>query len=778
MHEKARHPVFGRSRVAIVAAVCLAAVGGLFPPLVPAQAGVPLGQWGALETWPFVAVHSVALRSGDLLVWDGWQQPQPTAVYSPATHTFSPVVNAPDSIFCSGQIHLADGRVMVVGGHGAATTGQIGIVNANVFDPATATWSRLSDMHIPRWYPTLTQLADGRVLVLSGNSADTSHWADIPEIYDPATDRWTLLSGVSTSGVHEEEYPFTYLLPDERTLTIAPSADKTFTLDVAGQKWTPVGGTSGVVNGSSVMYRPGKILYAGGAARFSVDAPAKATSAVLDLTPGTPGWQQTAPLNTARVYHTLTMLADGKVLAVGGNINGSQISPTPGVLPAEIWDPASQTWTTVASMSTARSYHSTAVLQRDGTVLVAGGGHAEGLGDPGQASAQVYSPPYLFKGPRPTITAAPADATYGSSFSVATPAAASIASVNLVSLGADTHQVDMDQHFVPLDFTATMGSLTVTAPAGPADAPPGDYMMFLVDDAGVPSVASFVHLPAAAETPPVDSGPPPVPVPASADPPSLTPAPAAPLRTSVGYWMLGSTGEMHGFGDAATYGAPPVLAPGTVATNFAPTPSGHGYWLVSSRGDVYAYGDARSFGGNPPLADGERVTAVSSAGDGNGYWLFTDRGRAFPYGSAPSLGDMSGTALKGAVVGSVTTPGGNGYYMVAADGGIFAFGDARFAGSMGAARLNAPVVGLAPAPSGGGYWLVAADGGIFAFGVPFLGSMGATRLNKPVTGAVAYGDGYLMVGSDGGIFAFSTKPFLGSLGANPPPNPIVAAKAL
>jgi len=130
----------------------------------------------------------------------------------------------------------------------------------------------------------------------------------------------------------------------------------------------------------------------------------------------------------------------------------------------------------------------------DGRVLVAGGGHPNGLGDPGQASAQIYSPSYLFNGARPTITSAPSSTTYGSAISVSTPDAASIAAVNLVSLGTDTHQMDMNQHFVPLSFTAGSGSLNVTMPSSSAVAPPGHYMLFLINSAGVPSVASWVDV--------------------------------------------------------------------------------------------------------------------------------------------------------------------------------------------------------------------------------------------------------------------------------------------
>jgi ribosomal protein L24E len=143
---------------------------------------------------------------------------------------------------------------------------------------------------------------------------------------------------------------------------------------------------------------------------------------------------------------------------------------------------------------------------------------------------------------------------------------------------------------------------------------------------------------------------------------------------------------------------------------------------------------------------------------------------------------MSGTSLNGSIVAAAATPSGNGYWMVGSDGGIFTFGDAAFVGSTGDIRLNQPVVGIAPDPDGSGYWLVAADGGIFAFDAEFRGSVPqqlrpGQSLNRPVIGAIAYGDGYLMVASDGGIFAFSSEPFFGSLGATPPPNPIVGVAA-
>jgi hypothetical protein len=279
--------------------------------------------------------------------------------------------------------------------------------------------------------------------------------------------------------------------------------------------------------------------------------------------------------------------------------------------------------------------------------------------------------------------------------------------------------------------------------------------------------------------PPVTVTPPPTTVPPAAVAPTGAPRASA-AGGRAGYWMLGSDGAVYPFGDARSFGSPPVPGPGRSAVDIEPTPSGQGYWILDDSGAVTPFGDATGYGGVPAavLAAGERPTSLSATPTGQGYWVFTSRGRAVGFGDARFLGDVSALTLNGPVLDSVATPTGQGYYMVASDGGIFAFGDARFAGSMGDRRINAPVQSLVPDGDGSGYWLVASDGGIFAFGAPFKGSMGGTPLAKPVTGMVRYGDGYLMVGEDGGIFNFSTLPFAGSLGAAPPGRPITAVAAL
>src|SRR5450759_4297885 len=104
------------------------------------------GQWGPLLTWPIVAVHTVLMYNGKLLQWDGWQTPEPTDVYDPVAQSFT-TINAPSSIFCSGNVQLPNGRIMTVGGYGITTTGNQGLVDTNIFDPVTQTWTRAANMH-------------------------------------------------------------------------------------------------------------------------------------------------------------------------------------------------------------------------------------------------------------------------------------------------------------------------------------------------------------------------------------------------------------------------------------------------------------------------------------------------------------------------------------------------------------------------------------------------------------------------------------------------------
>jgi hypothetical protein len=241
------------------------------------------------------------------------------------------------------------------------------------------------------------------------------------------------------------------------------------------------------------MYAPGKIMKSGTSSDAGApNTPATNTTYVLDMTQASPAWQQVLPMASPRAFHSLTELPDGTVLATGGEqtLDGSSIPNA--VYQAELWSPTTQAWQTLSLGQVPRLYHSTAVLLPDARVLVAGGGSLYPATD--ENSAEYFSPPYLFKGPRPTITSTPTTISYGGNFTVQTPDAANIASIAFMRPAAVTHQFNEDQHFINLTFQNNGGALTVQAPANANLAPPGYYMLFIVNTNGVPSIAPFVKI--------------------------------------------------------------------------------------------------------------------------------------------------------------------------------------------------------------------------------------------------------------------------------------------
>jgi hypothetical protein len=241
------------------------------------------------------------------------------------------------------------------------------------------------------------------------------------------------------------------------------------------------------------MYDPGKVLIMGGIlgdfyGAGSAVAPTR-TAEAIDVTIPTRRWNYVAPMAFARKHHNATLLPDGKVLVTGGS-SGSEDTNSPSTSPvyaAEMWDPDTHTWTTLASNTVYRGYHAIALLLPDGRVFSAGG---ENVG----ANAEVYAPPYLFKGARPTITSAPTAVDYDQTFFVETPDAASITQVTWIPFTSVTHTNSMGQRINRLSFAQTPGGLHVTVPSNPNVAPPGYYMLFIVNGNGVPAVATILRL--------------------------------------------------------------------------------------------------------------------------------------------------------------------------------------------------------------------------------------------------------------------------------------------
>jgi Galactose oxidase-like, Early set domain len=201
----------------------------------------------------------------------------------------------------------------------------------------------------------------------------------------------------------------------------------------------------------------------------------------------------------ARVEMEATILPNGKILVDGGSAKDEDASTAS--MKAEIYDPATNSFSSAGSNAFPRLYHNVQLLLPDGTVALTGGNPEQGVFE---NHIEIYQPSYLFNADgslaiRPTIgTNAPASISYAGSFNVPTPDASSIASVVLMKAGSVTHSFDMDQRYVGLSFTTGPGNLTVTGPPNSNIAPPGYYMLFLVDRVGTPSVASWVQVSGAA----------------------------------------------------------------------------------------------------------------------------------------------------------------------------------------------------------------------------------------------------------------------------------------
>ena len=211
-------------------------------------------------------------------------------------------------------------------------------------------------------------------------------------------------------------------------------------------------------------------------------------------------------MSEPRMEMNATILPSGKVLAIGGSTNDED--PTTASLNADLYDPVLKTFSSAGVNAYAHLYHSTSLLLPDATVWFAGGNPEQGTYEP---HMEIYQPAYLFNSngtlaTRPTITSAPASIAYGVPFTVQTPNASSISSVVLMRNGAVTHAFNMDQRMVGLSFTAGSGSLTVTAPSSGDIAPPGYYMLFLLNSAGVPSLSTMVQVPSGTPLPPPPSG--------------------------------------------------------------------------------------------------------------------------------------------------------------------------------------------------------------------------------------------------------------------------------
>ena len=441
---------------------------------VAAGAPAESGEWSAPFPWPLISVHLSLLPNGKVLSFGASGQPN---VWDPATGQFTPVLSSAN-LFCSGHSFLPDGRLLVAGGHISKDHGHAGI---NIFSPDAQSWTTSAPMRRGRWYPTNTTLSSGDVVILAGRD-EASLVVGEPEVWGPSGIR--VLSNASRSLPY---YPRAFLAPNGQVFYAGEQQTSRYLNTNGLGQWTTVGDRLYGIRdyGAAVMYDDGKILYAGGGRVTN-------TAEIIDLNSAAPVWQWTSSMAFPRRHLNATVLPTGEVLVTGGSSGPGFNDYNLAVHAAEMWNPTTGSWRTLASNSVNRTYHSTSILLPDGRVLHSGSGDADTA--PMQRSAELFSPPYLFNGPRPTIGAAPSVVGYGTSFSVTSPDAGSIAKVSLIRLGSTTHAFDMNQRFQRLSFTVSSGTLSIAAPSSPNRAPPGHYMLFILDGNGVPSVARIIRI--------------------------------------------------------------------------------------------------------------------------------------------------------------------------------------------------------------------------------------------------------------------------------------------
>jgi galactose oxidase len=522
----------------------------------PAVGAVQVGQWTNVINLPNVPIHAHLLSNGKILFWGRrnppgtpdfpslnqhattaftWDPANDAAPAIPTTNQPADSKGAPINLFCSGHTFLADGRLLVAGGHLFDSQGH----NCSTFyDPLTDKWTAGPPMNEGRWYPSMVTLADGRPLVCSGSfptgalqpPINDNAVNNIPQVLE--NDKWNNLTDFEGLPL----FPRFHVAPDGSVLMSGALATtylfKNLTLGSPGT-WTPIGqrhaGNSDYA--PSVMYDTGKVIFIGGGLPTH-------TVETIDLNAVDPAWTIVAPLNFPRRQHNATLLPDGTVLVTGGTQGQDFDNLTPGepIHAAELWNPATGAWTKLAPESVDRCYHSTAVLLPDGRVFSGGGGEYAPVVGVDQANppanthanAQIFSPPYLFKGQRPVISNAPKSVTYGAAFNVETPAPNDIGMVTWIRLSSVTHSCNMNQRINFLTFERGANQLMVKAPATANACPPGHYMLFLLDHNKVPSVARIIQITApVAPAHAIAPATPELAVAAIAAAPAATPEPAA-----------------------------------------------------------------------------------------------------------------------------------------------------------------------------------------------------------------------------------------------------------
>ena len=476
------------------------------------------GSFSAPVGFPLVPVAAAQLPNGKILTWSAFQADNyiggygqtVTATYDPATGivTQRTITATGHDMFCPGIATLPDGRILVTGGNDSEKT--------SIYDPRTDAWTAGPAMTTPRGYQASATLSDGRVFTIGGSwngghggQDGTPHkngevWsASAGWTALPGTDVVPMLTGDANPNgdYRKDNHAWLFAWTGGSVLQAGPSSAMNWYGTTGDGSTTPAGTRAGApdqMNGNAVMYDAGKILAVGGSPSYE-QSPATADAYVITINgankPVTT--KKVGSMANTRAFANAVALPDGKVAVFGGQNFAVPFSDNTSVFTAELWDPATGKFTSMASETMPRDYHSVALLMPDGRVFTGGGGLCGAGCDTNHFDGEIFTPPYLLNADgsaatRPAITSAPTTATNGAKITVKTNAA--VTSFAIIRMGTATHTVDTDQRRLALAPTAVTGGYQLAIPADRGVALPGYWMLFALNAKGVPSVAKIIKI--------------------------------------------------------------------------------------------------------------------------------------------------------------------------------------------------------------------------------------------------------------------------------------------
>jgi hypothetical protein len=495
------------------------------------------GSWVSGPNTDTVAIHASMLPNGRIFYFAGsgyhedhMDGPFEAKILDPATGAETNVPVSED-IFCAGQSPLPNGNILVTGGtlrYDLAPDNcngkWHGLRSAYEFNWSSGTLTKVASMRHGRWYPTNITMPDGNVMVTGGYDEYGDH-NRLVEIYNSSTRAWTVRqapSGGSSytvgatsegqcSGAGDQTYsgaapnlflyPRMHLMPSGN-IVVAGMLDDIRLWNRSTGSWSTLGtstpayrhyGTTVLLPLNNTTSEKGKILIVGGS--NGAAEPATTACRILDFNAGNPSIRTVDTLQYGRKYLAPVILPDGRVVVFGGAAQGNT---NPRRVP-EMFNPSTETWTSLATANVPRVYHQVSLLLPDGSVWTAGSTPSRSNWE---LRTEFFRPSY-YSATRPTISGAPTVGGYGASITIPTSNASSITRATLVRLPDTTHHYDANMRCIFLEVeSSTSSSVTVDAPLNANLAPPGYYYIHVINSSGIPSAARIIRIPGSGTVPP------------------------------------------------------------------------------------------------------------------------------------------------------------------------------------------------------------------------------------------------------------------------------------